>query len=83
MTTKADYVRGASQTREHHCHWPGCTQQVPPAMWGCKRHWFKLPMRLRNKVWAAYRAGQEINGTPSLDYIAVAKEVQAWIKEQA
>jgi len=34
MSTKADYVRSQGQTRNHHCHWPGCDKQVPPAMWG-------------------------------------------------
>lgn len=85
MTTigqKADYVRRQPQTRKHHCHWTGCTRQVPPAMWGCKTHWFMLPIALRNKVWAAYRPGQEIDGTPSADYVAVAREVQAWIAAQ-
>jgi len=76
---KADYVRGQGQTRKHHCHWPGCDQQVPPAMWGCKKHWFKLPQRLRNEIWAAYRPGQEVNGTPSREYIEVVKRAQDWI----
>lgn len=43
MSAKADYARSQGQTREHHCHWPGCDKQVPPAMWGCKE---RSPMRL-------------------------------------
>lgn len=82
MTTKADYVRSQGQTRSHHCHWPGCSQQVPPAMWGCKAHWFKLPASLRTNIWATYRPGQEINGTPSAAYLAAARMVQDWIAEQ-
>jgi hypothetical protein len=78
---KADYVRRQSQTREHHCHWPGCDKQVPPAMWGCKCHWFKLPVALRNKVWASYVPGQEVLGTPSARYLEVADQVQKWIKQ--
>lgn len=27
----------------HTCHWPGCTVEVDPKMWGCRRHWFMLP----------------------------------------
>lgn len=65
----------------HTCHWPGCTKEVPPAMWGCKTHWFKLPQHLRNKIWATYRAGQEVTKTPSAEYIAAAQEVQQWIKD--
>ena len=63
----------------HHCHWPGCTKEVPPAMWGCKPHWFALPIRLRNMVWAAYEPGQEITKTPSAEYLEVARQVQEWI----
>ncbi len=81
--SKADYVKSQRQTRDHHCHWPGCETQVPPAMWGCKRHWFMLPKRLRDRVWAAYVPGQEATMTPSEEYLAVAREVQVWIKEHA
>ncbi len=78
---KADYVRQATQTRYHTCHWPGCGKQVPPAMWGCKGHWFKLPQALRNKIWAAYRPGQEENmALVSEGYLRVADEVEQWIK---
>lgn len=68
-------------TRDHHCHWTGCTEQVPPAMWGCKRHWFKLPKTLRDRVWRFYKAGQEIDMTPSEDYLRVADDVQRWIAD--
>lgn len=66
----------------HHCHWPGCTKPVPPKMWGCSQHWFKLPLRLRSLIWDTYRPGQEITKTPSAAYVAAAKEVQAWIDTQ-
>jgi hypothetical protein len=61
---------------KHTCHWPNCTKEVPPALWGCRAHWYALPKALRDKVWATYRPGQEVTKTPSLAYIAVAKEVQ-------
>ena len=79
---KADYVRHAGQTRRHTCHWPGCDKQVPPAMWGCKKHWFALPKMLRAKIWRAYQPGQEDRLDPSAEYLEVAKEVQAWIASQ-
>lgn len=63
----------------HHCHWPSCPIEVPPRMWGCKYHWFKLPMNLRAKIWRTYVPGQEITKTPSPEYLAVANEVQKWI----
>ena len=81
--SKADYVKRQPQTRKHTCHWPGCKLQVPPAMWGCKRHWYSLPQGLRNKVWASYRPGQEKDLKPSFEYMQVVAEVQDWIKENA
>src|SRR5262249_9125155 len=77
---KVEHVLTAGQTRQHHCHWPGCPEQVPPAIWGCRKHWYRLPQGLRNKIWAAYRIGQEEDGKPSLRYVEVAKEVQVWIR---
>ena len=75
---KAEYVRSQGQTRRHSCHWPGCETQVPPALWGCKTHWFQLPSRLRNRVWATYKPGQEIDMSPSREYVQVANEIQLW-----
>ena len=80
VTTKADYVRGQGQTRAHTCHWEGCGKQVPPAKWGCSTHWFRLPKSLRDRIWAAYVPGQEVSMTPSKEYLAIAAEVQAWIR---
>jgi hypothetical protein len=64
----------------HHCHWPTCFVEVPPAMWGCKKHWFMLPQNIRNAIWKAYRPGQEITKTPSRAYIYAAQSAQEWIK---
>ena len=80
--SKASYVQSQKQSRPHTCHWPSCSKQVPPAMWGCKPHWFKLPKYLRDKIWATYRLGQEIDMSPSEEYLKVADEVQAWVREQ-
>jgi hypothetical protein len=68
---------------DHHCHWPGCPRVVPPRMWGCREHWFRLPSHLRKRIWQTYEPGQEIAKTPSSDYIAAAKAVQAWIAKNA
>lgn len=83
--SKADYVRSEADrntTFDHACHWPGCETKVPPAMWGCRTHWFRLPARLRARIWRAYRPGQEITKDPSAEYLAVASEVQAWIESE-
>lgn len=76
---KVEHVRKSKQTRNHTCHWPGCAEQVPPAHWGCLRHWKMLPSTLRDKVWKTYRPGQEEDGRPSYDYLSVANEIQKWI----
>lgn len=81
IADKVAHVKSAKQSRNHECHWPGCNRQVPPAMWGCSKHWFMLPVQLRNKIWATYKIGQEITMTPSPAYLEVADEVQRWIKD--
>lgn len=84
-TGKRTYVRARLRDNPggHHCHWPGCERKVPAAQWGCYPHWMRLPKYLRDKVWAAFRPGQEITKTPSAAYIAAARELQQWIKENA
>jgi hypothetical protein len=68
---------------KHTCHWPDCEKAAPPAMWGCRAHWFSLPKALRDRIWATYRPGQEIDKKLSADYLQAAKEVQAWIGDKA
>lgn len=80
IADKVAYVKTQGQTRDHHCHWPGCPEQVPPAKWGCARHWFKLPKPLRDRIWRTFDPGQEVNATPSAAYLAAARDVQHWIK---
>jgi hypothetical protein len=67
---------------KHHCHWPGCEKEVPPKLWGCKTHWYKLPRALRIMILSEYKPGQEITKTPSAQYIKVAKLVQEYIKDK-
>jgi hypothetical protein len=80
LQEKVAHVKRARQDRQHGCHWPGCTAQVPPAMWGCTRHWYMLPKHLRDRIWAEYRPGQEEDMKPSIAYIANAQAAQDWIK---
>ena len=67
---------------KHTCHWPGCDVEVPPRMWGCKTHWFKLPKNIRDDIWSTYRPCQEITKTPSYAYIEAAKAARKWIDEE-
>lgn len=82
IASKVAHVKRAGQSRNHTCHWPGCTRQVPPAMWGCRGHWFTLPKTLRNQLWEAYRPGQEETMTPSREYLQAADAIQRWIRER-
>lgn len=61
----------------HHCHAEGCEAKVPPAMFMCKRHWFMVPLGLRNRVWALYEPGQEQTKDASRAYLKVAHEAIA------
>lgn len=81
MNDKVEHVKSAGQTRDHTCHWPYCTKQVPPAMWGCSKHWYKLPPKMRNMIWATYRINQEVDGTPSTSYLKVTDLAQKWIRD--
>lgn len=78
---KVQHVLRARQTRLHACHWPGCEKQVPPAKWGCREHWYALPIALRRAIWRAYRPGQENDRHPSGEYLRVARMAQDWIRE--
>ena len=64
--------------QKHRCHWPDCAVEVPPHMWGCKPHWFRLPAELRMRIWRAYRPGQEVDKKPSVEYVE-AKKARAWV----
>jgi hypothetical protein len=63
----------------HLCHARGCKTPVPPKMFMCKRHWFMLPKRTRDAVWATYRPGQEVTKDPSPEYMDVTAEAIAWL----
>jgi hypothetical protein len=81
IADKVAHVKRAGQTRDHACHWPTCTRQVPPAMWGCREHWYMLPPGIRDAIWRAYAPGQEQTGRPSTAYVDAARAAQQWIEE--
>jgi len=81
LAEKVEHVRAAKQERDHRCHWPGCPRQVPPARWGCRDHWYRLPRSIRDKIWSTYRPGQEETLSPSREYVEAARIAQRWIAE--
>lgn len=66
----------------HKCHATGCTENVKPAMWGCRRHWFMVPKRIRDRVWSTYRAGQEDDWKPSRSYLLAARAAVVSVAEK-
>lgn len=79
---KVQHVLRASATGHvggHHCHWTGCKAKVPPAMWGCRKHWYALPKPIRDEIWRTFRPGQENAKNPSAAYVRAARAAQEWI----
>jgi len=66
----------------HHCHATNCTFEVPPEMFSCRRHWFMLPKRMRDRIWAAYRPGQCDDMNPSTTYLKAAKAAVIYLAER-
>lgn len=67
---------------KHVCHAFKCNIPVPPKMFMCKSHWFKLPQEMRNEIWLWYIPGQEETKTPTEQYLQVAKKAITWLKEE-
>lgn len=63
----------------HTCHATECNVAVPPEMFMCKRHWFALPKRLRDRIWATYRLGQCDDWNISHDYADAARKCVVFI----
>jgi hypothetical protein len=64
------------------CRHPGCDRAASQAGWGCKPHWFKLPLDLRNRL---YRAAALVDGWDDQRYqawAAVADEADRHVAEQ-
>lgn len=48
----------------------------------CRKHWFMLPIQLRNLIWANYVPGQEISKDPSPQYIDAAHQCVTFINNK-
>jgi len=42
-------------------------------MFMCRKHWFMVPARMRDRIWATYRRGQCDDWQPSKEYCDTAK----------
>lgn len=76
--TEGSTPRHGDGEAHHVCHWVGCHRKVPPRMWGCRYHWMALPRVLRDRIWAAYRPGQERDKRPSAEYLRWAMRAQEY-----
>ena len=79
-TTGSSHTMGVPISTAHLCHWPGCRRAVPPKLWGCRSHWFSLPKRIRDLIWATYRPGQEVDKRPSAAYLEAAQEAERYAR---
>lgn len=61
-----------SRESNHTCHALNCEEHVPPRMHMCRTHWYMVPKKLRDALWAAYRPGQERTMSPSPEYLRAA-----------
>jgi hypothetical protein len=62
----------------HRCRWPNCQTEVQIALWGCRSHWFMLPLFLRQKICAVYQFRDGDTDHP--EYVAANRRVQQWIE---
>jgi len=46
----------ASVTQTHTCPAPGCTKELPFAIFACRVHWARTPRALRWRIRRAWRA---------------------------
>jgi hypothetical protein len=49
-------VNITSQLLKHTCGWPHCKKQVPFKIWGCQKHWKKLPKDLQKLIYKTYNS---------------------------
>ena len=63
----------------HTCHATGCKVAVPPKLFMCKRHWYSLPMELRQEIYRTYRPGQCDDWAISREYSEAAKAAVRYV----
>lgn len=66
----------------HTCHATGCTKNVPPEMFMCKKHWFSLPKSMRNAIWATYRPGQCDDWNITHEYAEAARTAVCYLAQK-
>lgn len=57
----------------HPCGWAGCQERVPLYLWGCARHWYRLPETTRDKILKTAKDGNK----------KAVRATEAWVKARA
>jgi hypothetical protein len=42
------------------CPVPGCDETIDRTRLMCRRHWYRIPRRLRDRVWRTWRSGSAV-----------------------
>jgi hypothetical protein len=66
--------------RAARCPWPGCGKRVRPAYLMCRTHWYRLPARIRSRIWDTYQPGQTA-ATASPEYLEALGEALNFARE--
>jgi len=66
----------------HLCHATYCGTPVRPDLFMCYKHWSMVPADLRRLIWRHYRVSQEVDKSPSAEYLAVAKKAQVAVQQR-
>lgn len=66
----------------HTCHAIGCEVVVRPEMLMCRKHWFTVPLKLRNRVRSTYQDGQCGTFNPTSAYCQAAKAAVITVAER-
>ena len=65
----------------HTCHAFGCDRVIAPRFFMCPRHWAMVPPRHKAAVLRTYRPGQEIDKSPSPEYVAAATAARNAVRD--
>lgn len=63
-----DPTRVAGEDGKHECPYVPCERRVPMHLFACRAHWMKVPLHLRQALYAAYQSA------PAEEYLAVRAE---------
>ncbi len=68
--------------RPNPCPWPACRKHTRPAYLMCREHWYRLPARIRSRIWDTYQPGQTAL-TASPEYRDALREALEFARQAA